>query len=796
MTPTEARLQIRGNGFHPVVVNGKAPVMDEWGKKFDTNAAEIELWASMWPYANNTGIIAKFTPGLDIDILDADAAEAVEALAREHFEERGAILVRTGLAPKRLVPLRTDEPFKILRCILIAPNGDEHKIEILGDGQQWVARGIHPDTGEPYRWHGGTLETTKREELPYVRRDDMQAFLDDAARLLVEQFNYVLKTEPDDGAARAPGEPQAPADRIAFALAVIPNNEDWHGWNNIGMAAWRATGGSPAGFTAFDAWSRKSPKYDRDITAAKWDAYFKSPPTQVGAGSIIYRAYKACPTWWLDYQAKHNPPPPDPPPSEPPQQPEHEPQPAKPKAVPLFDPWERFIVPEFPLDVLSPVLREFAVAQSRVIGACPAAMAMATLASVSAATNHGFSLKMMEHGQWYEHPRLWVLIVGDPSQKKTPEIDAATAPLERVQAEIYRDYKEQLRQYEAAGEDREDEDEPEPPPRHVVIDTTVQKLGEILARRGANRGLLVKRDELTGWIGEMDKYNKATRSASDRAFWLQSWNGGHYHVDRVGRGENFIENLSVSILGGIQPDRLAELQGLTSDGLLQRFLPVMQAEASFTLDEPADVHPYWELIRRLVSLPPQRLSMTETASRKITDLRRHLFSLEKASGGIARGFQSFIGKLAGYSGRLALVLHLTEFPDTRFIGGKVAENVHQLVVDFLIPHAFEFYSLGETGDQLKRLASYILTCDKDRILASDLTTNIRDLRGLTLFQVQERASPLVAGGWLDPVDRTPTCKAWWVNPAVKLRFAEQERKEADRKRAITEMLRTRRAPSV
>jgi hypothetical protein len=53
----------------------------------------------MWRFAFNTGIVAKFTPGLDIDILNPDAAAAVEALAREHFEERGDVLVRIGSMP-------------------------------------------------------------------------------------------------------------------------------------------------------------------------------------------------------------------------------------------------------------------------------------------------------------------------------------------------------------------------------------------------------------------------------------------------------------------------------------------------------------------------------------------------------------------------------------------------------------------------------------------------------------------------------------------------------------------------
>jgi hypothetical protein len=125
-----------------------------------------------------------------------------------------------------------------------------------------------------------------------------------------------------------------------------------------------------------------------------------------------------------------------------------------------------------------------------------------------------------------------------------------------------------------------------------------------------------------------------------------------------------------------------------------------------------------------------------------------------------------------------IVLHLSEFPNERFVGGKVAENVSRLILEFLIPHGFEFYTLGETGEQLKRLASYVLACGKDRLLASDLTTNVRDFRGLSLFEVRERASPLVAGGWLDPVDRTPMCKAWWVNNQGRLCRAGPKRGRA------------------
>src|SRR5262245_26498051 len=108
---TDRRLALRHTGFHPIPDEGKAPPMEKWQDKLEPTDAEIRLWPQTWHFAHNTGVIAKFTPGFDIDILDEDAAEAVEHLAREHFEERGTIAIRIGLWPKRLIPLRTDEPF-------------------------------------------------------------------------------------------------------------------------------------------------------------------------------------------------------------------------------------------------------------------------------------------------------------------------------------------------------------------------------------------------------------------------------------------------------------------------------------------------------------------------------------------------------------------------------------------------------------------------------------------------------------------------------------------------------------
>jgi len=211
MTPTEVRLQLHRSGYHPLPLNGKNPEINgkDWQKKrLETNPDEIRLWETMYQYAVNTGVLTKFTPCLDIDILDEEAAEEIEALVRERYEDGGHVLTRIGLPPKRAIIFRTDEPFKKINVPLIAvnetdPERREQKIEFLADGQQLAAFGIHPDTHAPYRWHGGSIGGIKREELPYIRGAEAQRLVDEIIEILTSKYGYRLKSEkkppPADG---------------------------------------------------------------------------------------------------------------------------------------------------------------------------------------------------------------------------------------------------------------------------------------------------------------------------------------------------------------------------------------------------------------------------------------------------------------------------------------------------------------------------------------------------------------------------------------------------------------------
>ena len=197
---------------------------------------------------------------------------------------------------------------------------------------------------------------------------------------------------------------------------------------------------------------------------------------------------------------------------------------------------------------------------------------------------------------------------------KSPVIQAITKPLIQIQAEWQRDYETAQREYALAKEEHElrracwkeqfksasknnktaprrPGDEPgEPKLRRLIVnDATFEALHQIMNHNPA--GILVIRDELTGWWSQLDKSGRE----GERAFSLEAWNGNSsFTVDRIVRGTIHVPNCCMSMLGGIQPGRLrsylvdAVKDGPGNDGLIQRFQVMVWP----------DISPHWEYIDR------------------------------------------------------------------------------------------------------------------------------------------------------------------------------------------------------
>jgi hypothetical protein len=170
-------------GYEPIPCLGKRPVLPSW------STAPIEIncpvsWGIAYPDATNTGIRTKRTPAIDIDVVNADLAEQIEDELRALFPQQH-LVVRYGSPPKRLIPFRCEAPFTKIMIRFKAPDSRTvHKVEVLADGQQFIADGVHPDTGKPYTWQGGDLLSVPHERLPLLDLATARCFIGKAAAVM------------------------------------------------------------------------------------------------------------------------------------------------------------------------------------------------------------------------------------------------------------------------------------------------------------------------------------------------------------------------------------------------------------------------------------------------------------------------------------------------------------------------------------------------------------------------------------------------------------------------------------
>ena len=222
----DIRLAMLASGYVIIPVIGKKPPLEGWQNVKSASREVLEAWERDYPVASNTGILTRFTPTFDIDLRNELAALAVENMVREHFNGRGTILTRIGFAPKRAIPFRTKEPFKKLDIRFIAPDGVKpDKLEFLGDGQHFVANGIHPETGGEYVWFGGDPTSVPYDKLPEISVEEAEQLRDKAVEMLVKDFGYVVaassKKSSSTSAERAKSASRNSKRDYAWAQAAL-----------------------------------------------------------------------------------------------------------------------------------------------------------------------------------------------------------------------------------------------------------------------------------------------------------------------------------------------------------------------------------------------------------------------------------------------------------------------------------------------------------------------------------------------------------------------------------------------
>nr|MDP9476486.1 YfjI family protein [Actinomycetota bacterium] len=340
---------------------------------------------------------------------------------------------------------------------------------------------------------------------------------------------------------------------------------------------------------------------------------------------------------------------------------------------------------------------------------------------------------------------------------------------------------------------KETKDPEEPKPkRYKTEDPTIEKLAELLIDNP--RGLLVHRDELSGWLRSLDKQGRE----ADRAFYLESWNGtGSFEIDRIARGSLYVPALCVSILGGIQPGPLrsyvyeAARGGEGADGLLQRFQLLVWPDPPSgpwrNVDRRPDAEAKERAFRVYEKLDALSLEGTGAAddgeggvpalrftldAQEVFDEWRGELEGRLRGGELSPHLESHLAKYRSLMPSLALVFYLVSVVDgaAKAAGGVGAEAALRATAwcEYLETHAKRLYASAEDAalEGARVLLGRIRKGDvRDGAAVREVYRGHEWSRLSTPEEVNAAVSVLEEHGWLR-VEKVPTKG----RPTLKLRL--------------------------
>lgn len=355
-------------------------------------------------------------------------------------------------------------------------------------------------------------------------------------------------------------------------------------------------------------------------------------------------------------------------------------------------------------------------------------------------------------GGWLEPFIIYGLIAQAASSLKSPAAGVFLRVLAKLQSESAQAYKKLITTHKqkekrwkaecaqittAAKKSGESPDYPEPPEppmpaRHYYIETiTIERLAEIHAQNNVP-GLLAYHDELSDWFASLDKRN----GQSDRPKWLKLWTGQALKHDTRTSLSAFAERTAVSTCGFIQPDKLAALHAAeydsdfdtSGDGLWARFLPVIPKNIPFTFNDlEVDItDELMALANSLDSLPRDLvLNIHASAINDVFKPKWEAWSEMESQTSPSR--QAFIGKLRGYSVRIAGLLHLLN--DSSGIDLTIAQPTAMTAVklcDFFLAQfdqlAPQVTAHGEVSGPVAKFLSKVKEKGLQEVRARDVQT--------------------------------------------------------------------------
>lgn len=303
--------RVLANGYEivPIQPGTKRPPFKNW-EDVRATTKKLDRWLDHGRADHGVGILTRKTPLVDIDCRDP---RIVKKMIRFVEQLIGESVQRVGMAPKTGLVFRTDEPFrKVNSKTFIDPDNPEddngkvlgQKLEVLGDGQQFVAYAIHPDTGQPYRWiDKNGPHNTPWDDLPEITRDQAEEIAAEFERLCEEagweakrgsalksmDRRQALEDDDEDDFGDISRKVDLTTQELSMRLGLVPGADDYDTWLQIGMALWHQYDGEEDGLILWHEWSSQASNYDMEVLDEKWSTFEADKGRQPVTAKLILK---------------------------------------------------------------------------------------------------------------------------------------------------------------------------------------------------------------------------------------------------------------------------------------------------------------------------------------------------------------------------------------------------------------------------------------------------------------------------------------------------------------------------
>ena len=286
---------------HTLVKLGYEIVPLKKGEKFPTIAGwqntrssheDVDKWLSNGHAQAGIGVLCRNTVAVDIDCWDADINYQLVDWLKTNV---GVSAVRVGQQPKCVLPYRSGGTFsKMQSAQYVDGTNKKFAVEILADGQQFVAFGVHPVTKKPYSWvQDKSIADIYQKDLPVLSKEQGEAFISFFESLAQRKEGW-KRVGDGKGVAALDDDlsvfkPKVDMDEESVRQMVdrLDPDLDYDQWLKVGMALHHHFDGADCGLKIWDDWSAQGTKYvDGDCESRYLDFYSDKKKESVTLASV------------------------------------------------------------------------------------------------------------------------------------------------------------------------------------------------------------------------------------------------------------------------------------------------------------------------------------------------------------------------------------------------------------------------------------------------------------------------------------------------------------------------------